>query len=56
MVDYCDSNCDNENGKMSVAFNCCYLEKVIIKQRFAEQQLVNILFCYFLILYKAIMI
>ena len=39
MIHYCDSSCDEENGRIAVAYNFCYLEKVTIRKRDAEQSL-----------------
>ena len=39
MLDYCELNCDKENAKISVAFNYCFLEKVVLKRRSANQEL-----------------
>lgn len=40
MLDYCERYCEKENGKISVAFNYCYLEKVLIKKKRIDQELV----------------
>ncbi len=40
MLDYCDIHCENENGKIAVAFSSCYLEKVVLRRRTPEQVLV----------------
>lgn len=40
MLDYCDAHCENENGKIAVAFSSCYLEKVVLRRKSPEQALV----------------
>ena len=40
MLNYCDRNFDEENGKIGCAFSCCYLEKVKIRRQNPEQILV----------------
>ncbi len=40
ILDYCDKYCDQENGKVSVAFSSCYLEKVVLRRRCPDQILV----------------
>lgn len=39
MLIYCDKNCEKENGKIAVAYSCCYLEKVFIRRKDPEQVL-----------------
>lgn len=39
ILDYCETNCEKENGKISVAFSYSYLEKVIIRKKFKDQEL-----------------
>jgi hypothetical protein len=38
MIEYCEKNCDKENAKVTVAYNSCFLEKVIIKKRHQNQE------------------
>lgn len=40
MMDYCEMNCEKENGKISVAFGYCFLDRVCLKKRSVEQELV----------------
>ena len=42
MLNYCDKNFDDENGKIGCAFSNSYLEKVKIKRTYPEQILVKI--------------
>lgn len=42
MMDFCDACCEKENGKISVAFSYCYLERVLLKKRNLQQELVCI--------------
>lgn len=44
ILDFCEANCEKENGKISVAFNYSYLEKVALRKRFKEQELVGFYF------------
>lgn len=44
MMDYCESSCEKENGKISVAFSYCYLERVLLKKRSLHQELVRYYF------------
>ncbi|CAF0808641.1 unnamed protein product [Brachionus calyciflorus] len=39
MLDYFELNCEKENGKVSVAFNYTYLEKVQLRKKFPTQEL-----------------
>lgn len=39
MLEYFDTNCEKENGKVSVAFNYTYLEKVQLVKRLPDQEL-----------------
>jgi hypothetical protein len=39
MIDYCERNCNKENSKISVAFNYCSLEKVVLKKRAPNQEI-----------------
>lgn len=39
MLDYFDENCDKENGKVSIAFSYCYLEKVYVRKKTETQTL-----------------
>ena len=41
MMDYCDRHSEDENGKISVAFSNCFLEKVTLKRREPDQLLVS---------------
>lgn len=40
MMNYCEMNCEKENGKISVAFSYCTLEPVLLRKKTAEQELV----------------
>lgn len=42
MLDYCDINFEDENGKIACAFSNCYLEKVKIKKTNPDQVLVSL--------------
>ena len=48
MLDYCDKYCDQENGKFSIVFSNCFLEKVLLRKRSIDQTLVNYLFFIFI--------
>ena len=39
MLHFCDTNSEKENGKISVAYSCCFLEKVVIRRRLVGQVL-----------------
>ncbi len=39
MLDYCDRSCEKENGKVAVAYSCCYLAKVYLRRTSGEQVL-----------------
>jgi hypothetical protein len=39
MIDYCEFNCNKDNSKISVAFNYCSLEKVVLKRRTPNQEI-----------------
>jgi len=39
MLDYCDRSCEKENGKIAVAYSCCYLEKVYLRRKTPDQVL-----------------
>lgn len=39
MLEYFDVNCEKENGKVSVAFNYTYLEKIKLQKRTIDQEL-----------------
>lgn len=39
MLEFFETSCEKENGKVSVAFNYTYLEKVQLRKKFAEQEL-----------------
>lgn len=39
LLEYCDLNCEKENGKIAVAYSCCYLEKIILRRTSPDQPL-----------------
>ena len=54
MLDYCDINFEDENGKIACAFSNCYLEKVKIKKTNPDQILVSLKIYFIIFLIKSI--